>query len=87
MRPREVPVLVQFASVAQKAAAWDQAEEALRWAILVHPEDPEPRRALVEMFLAKGEKEAARRSLDDYVLTFGRTDDVTRLEATMMEGR
>ena len=86
-RPRDVPVLVQFAWVAQKAAAWDQAEEALRWAILVHPEDASPRRALVEMFLAKGEKAAARRALDEYVLSVGTTDDVTRLEATMMEAR
>jgi tetratricopeptide (TPR) repeat protein len=83
LHPREVPVLVQFAWVAQRAAAWDKAEEALRWAILVHPEDPAPRRALVEMFLAKGEKAAARQSFDDYVLSFGKTADVTRLEDTL----
>ena len=40
--PRDVGVLLRFASIARKAGADDQAEEALRWAILVAPADEEP---------------------------------------------
>ena len=61
LQPRELWILLEFARVAQKTQAWDQADEALRWAMLVHPEDPAPHRAMVEMFLAKGENESARR--------------------------
>jgi len=83
LQPRELWVLLELASVAQKAESWDQAEEALRWAILVHPEDPAPRRAMVEMFLAKGEKERARGALDEYVRSFGRTEEAARMEQTL----
>jgi len=82
-QPREIGSLLQFASVAQKAEAWDQAEEALRWAILVHPEDPAPHRAMVEMLLAQGERESAGRALDEYVRSFGRTEDTARLEQAL----
>ncbi len=60
LQPRELWILLEFSRVAQKAGSWDQAEEALRWAMLVHPEDPAPHRAMAEMFLAEGEKESAR---------------------------
>ena len=83
LQPRELWVLLDIARVAQKAESWDQAEEALRWAILVHPEDPAPRRAMVEMFLAKNEKERARGALDEYVRSFGRTEDAARMEQAL----
>jgi tetratricopeptide (TPR) repeat protein len=83
LKPRELGVLLEFARVAQKTESWDQAEESLRWATLVHPEDPAPCRALVEMFLAKGEKERARRALDEYVRSFGRTGDAARMEQAL----
>ena len=83
LQPRELWVLLEFARVAQTNAAWDQAEESLRWAILVHPEAPAPRRALVEMFLAKGEKGKAREALDEYVVAFGRTEDAARMEQAL----
>jgi tetratricopeptide (TPR) repeat protein len=85
LQPRELWVLLEFARVAQKAEAWDQAEEALRWAIIVHPEDPAPRRAMVEMYLAQGEDARARRALDQYVQAFGRTEDVAQMEQTLVE--
>jgi tetratricopeptide (TPR) repeat protein len=83
LRPRELGVLLELARVAQKAASWDQAEESLRWAILVHPENPTPHRAMVEMFLATGEKAKARIALDEYVRTFGGTEDAARLEQAL----
>jgi len=83
LKPRELWVLLDFARVAQKAESWDQAEESLRWAILVHPEDPAPRRAMVEMFLAKREQERARGALDEYVAAFGRTEDAARMEQAL----
>ena len=83
LQPRELWVLLEFARVAQKAESWDQAEESLRWAILVHPEDPAPRLAMVEMFWAKGEKERARGALDEYIAVFGRTEDASRMEQVL----
>jgi tetratricopeptide (TPR) repeat protein len=85
LQPREQWVLLEFARVAQKTKSWDQAEESLRWAMLVHPEDPAPHRAMVEMFLAKGEKESARRALDEYVRSFGRTEDAAQMERAVAE--
>jgi len=82
-QPRELWILLDFARVAQKTESWDQAEESLRWAILVHPEDPAPRRAMVEMYLAKGEKERARGALDEYVRSFGRTEEAARMEQAL----
>jgi tetratricopeptide (TPR) repeat protein len=85
LQPRELWILLEFSRVAQKMKSWDQAEESLRWAMLVHPEDPAPHRALVEMFLAKGEKDLARRELDEYVRSYGTTDDGVRLERLLAE--
>jgi Tfp pilus assembly protein PilF len=83
LQPRELWILLDIARVAQKTEDWDQAEEALKWAILVHPEEPAPRAAIVELFLAKGEKASARGALDEFAQKFGRTDDVARLERSM----
>jgi len=83
LQPRELWILLEFARIAEKAESWDQAEEALRWAILVHPENPAPRQALVEMYLAKGEKTSARGALNEFVARFGKTDDVSRLEQAL----
>ena len=83
LEPRALWVLLEFARVAEKAGSWDQAEESLRFAILVHPEDPAPHHAMVEMFLAKGEKETARQALDEYVRLFGRTEDAARMEQAL----
>jgi tetratricopeptide (TPR) repeat protein len=83
LQPRELWILLEFARVAQKTESWDQAEEALRWAILVHPESPEPRRQMVELFLDQGEKASARRALDEYVAAFGKSDDAARMEQAL----
>jgi len=85
LQPRELWILLELATVAQKAESWDQAEEALRWAILVHPGNPAPRRAMVEMFLVKGERMKARGALDQYVAAFGRSDEVARLEQALAD--
>jgi len=85
LEPRELWVLLEFSLVAQRAKAWDQAEEALRWAILSHRNDPSPYLALVEMFLARGERESARRALDDYVRVFGVTQDAERMSRALTE--
>ncbi len=83
LQPRELWILLEFAHVAQKTESWDQAEEALRWAIVVHPQDPVPHRALVELFLAKGENTSARNALFEYAAAFGETEDVLRLEQAL----
>jgi len=83
LRPRELGVLLEFARVAQAAGQWDQADESLRWTILIHPEAPEPRRALVEMLLNRGDTKQARSALDDYIGVFGRTADAERIEKAM----
>jgi tetratricopeptide (TPR) repeat protein len=85
LRPRELWILLEFARVAQKAEAWDQSDEALRWAMLVHPEDAAPHRAMVEMLLARGEREKARQVLDQYVRSFGRTAEVAQMEQALAE--
>jgi tetratricopeptide (TPR) repeat protein len=85
LQPRELWILLELATVAQKVGSWDEAEEALRWAILVHPEDPAPRRTMVGMFLAKGEKARAKAALDEYVAAFGRSDDVARMEQALAD--
>jgi tetratricopeptide (TPR) repeat protein len=85
LRPRELWILLEFARVAQKAGAWDQAEEALRWAMLVHPTDAVPHRAIVEMFLAKGERQKARQALDQYLRSFGRTAEVPQMEQALAQ--
>jgi outer membrane protein assembly factor BamD (BamD/ComL family) len=69
--------------VAQATGHWDEADEALRWAAIVHSNDPAPRRALVEMLLAKGEIPGARSALNDYVRLFGRTEDAARMEQSI----
>jgi tetratricopeptide (TPR) repeat protein len=83
LRPREVWILLEFSHVAQKTGRWDQAEEAIRWAKLVHPEDPAPYGAMVELFLAQGEKVRARGALDEYVRSFGRTAAAAGLERAL----
>jgi len=85
LQPRELWALLEFARVGQKAGSWDQAEESLRWALVVHPEDPAPRRAMVELLLAEGERARARRELEEYVRSFGRTEDAVRLEQALAE--
>lgn len=83
LRPRELATLFDVARLAQKTGNWDEASEALRWAALIHPGDPAPRRALVEMLVAEGDHARARQALDDYVRLFGRTDDAARLEQSL----
>lgn len=83
LSPRELWVLLEFARAAQKAEVWDQAEEALRWAVLVHPQSPAPRVAMVELFLARGDGAKARGALNEFVAAFGRTQDAVRLEAAL----
>jgi tetratricopeptide (TPR) repeat protein len=74
-RGRDLDVLMEFADVARRAAAWEQAEEALRWAVVVRPDAPAPRRALVELFAARGDVAGARRALDDYLRSSASADD------------
>jgi tetratricopeptide (TPR) repeat protein len=83
LNPRDVGVLIDLARAAQKTGNWDEAQEALRWAALIHPADPAPRQVLVELFVAKGERLRARGALDDYVRSFGRTEDAIRMERSI----
>jgi predicted Zn-dependent protease len=78
--PNDLGVILEFARVAQKTGAWDQADEALRWAKLVHPEAAEAGMAIVEMFLAQGDRNRARAALDEFERSFGKTPDAVRLE-------
>jgi tetratricopeptide (TPR) repeat protein len=84
-QPREIGVLLEFAWLAQKARSPGEAEEALKWGVVVHPENPALRRALVDLYVALGQKANARRALDDYILAFGNTGDATRMEQSLAE--
>jgi tetratricopeptide (TPR) repeat protein len=84
-QPREIGVLLEFAWLAQKAQSSGEAEEALKWGVVVHPENPALRRALVDLYVALGRKADARRALDDYILAFGKTDDATHMEQSLAE--
>ena len=83
LQPKDVGVLLRFASVARRAGGWDQAEESLRWAILVDPSAEEPRAALIELLAAKDGKPAAARALEDYIRALGRTPYAVRMEQTL----
>ncbi len=82
-RPRDPNVLLQLAWVAGKQDAWDEAEEALQWAIVVSPGRAEPRRALVELAIARKDPQRARRALDAYIAASGNSDDTARLEGLL----
>jgi len=85
LNPRDLWVLLEFARVARHAKEWDQAEEALRWAARLHRQDPAPSLALVELFLAKGEKVSARHALDEHVRSFGQSEDAARMDHALAE--
>ena len=83
LKPRDLGVLVGFARVAQKNGSLDQAEEALRWAIVVYPGNPVPRRALFDIFVAQGDKVEARRVLDEYVRAIGTNEEAAGMERAL----
>lgn len=80
LAPRDLGILLDFARVAEKLEAWDQAEEALRWARVVHPTDPAPDRAMIELSLRRGEPGKAREAVDHLRALVGPTDEVAELE-------
>lgn len=83
LKPKDVGVLLRFASAAQRAGARDQAEESLRWAILVDPSAAEPRTALIDLLVASGNKQSAARVLEDYVRVLGRTPYAVGMAETL----
>jgi tetratricopeptide (TPR) repeat protein len=61
--PKNLDYCLRFARVATRLEDWDAALEALRWATLVHPSDPVPQVALVELHLDMGDLPAASKAL------------------------
>ena len=83
LKPRELGVLLAFARVAGKLENWDAAEEALKWAQVVHPSNPAPDRAMAEMYLDKGDVELARGAVGRLKAMVGPTEEVVALEARL----
>ena len=83
LQPRESRYALEFARVATRLRAWDQAREALRWASVVDPGSPDPWRGLVEVSLAAGDRAAASADLAAYVRKAGETPDAARLSAEL----
>jgi tetratricopeptide (TPR) repeat protein len=80
LEPKDLGVLLDFARVAGSIGEWDQAEEALRWADVTHPGDPAPERAMVVLYLAKGDGARARSALDRFRGLVGDTAEVAEFE-------
>ena len=67
LEPRSLEYALEYARLARRVKRPEWAEEALRWAILVHPEDPRPLRELERLLRDSGnaaEAEETRQALE-----------------------
>ncbi len=76
---------MQVARVASEIKEWSIAEEALRWASVVEPENPRPREAMVETLLLAGERDKALSAFEELRRVAGETPEVVRLRARLAE--
>jgi tetratricopeptide (TPR) repeat protein len=70
---------LRFATIARRTKDWSGATEALRWAILQHPEAVAPRAALVETYVDAGDPVAADLELEELRRVTGDTPETDRL--------
>jgi Flp pilus assembly protein TadD len=84
--PRNLAPTLDYARLAARLERWDQAEDALNWAILTHPEEPRPRSELVDLYLRRGDLSEARRALSDLERLVGDTPEVERFRQRVISG-
>jgi len=58
--PSNLEYCLEFAEMAKQIPIWPSVIEALRWAKLIHPDDPRPHVALADAYLLMGDTMAAR---------------------------
>lgn len=63
--PRDVDAVLEFAEVAVGLARWEAADQALRQAAALDPENRRASLLQVEVYLARGERVAAEAALDE----------------------
>ena len=63
--PGDVGTCLRFAAIAARLDLPDRAEEALRFASVVAPDDPRPRRELVRLYLRTGRRSKAAAVLEE----------------------
>jgi tetratricopeptide (TPR) repeat protein len=63
LQPREMQAILDFARLARRLEKWDQAEEALKWASIIYPDDPRPYAELTRTYRDEGDNVAAARAL------------------------
>ena len=65
LRRRHLAYTLSFARIARRLGEWNKAESALQLAVLVHPRDPRPLKALGFTYVEQGELDRAREVLAD----------------------
>ncbi len=79
--PRNLEACLSFAEVARKLEDWPAAVEALRWARLIHPEDPRPHIALIATHLDMGDFVAAATLLEEVERWIESPAEIARLRS------
>lgn len=79
--PRDLEACLSFAGVARKLEDWPAAIEALRWARLIHPEDPRPHLDLISTHLDMGDSLAATTLLREVERWLAAPAEVARLRS------
>jgi tetratricopeptide (TPR) repeat protein len=81
--PSNLDYCLEFAEMAKQIPNWPAVIEALRWARLIHPEDPRPHVALVDAYLDMDDTTAASvvfREIEDLKDLAVDPDELQRLE-------
>ncbi len=63
LEPRILYHILEFARVARRMAAWEQAEDALNWGRVTHPDSSRPLEELCTLYIESDDLAAARRTL------------------------
>lgn len=87
LEPRQASYALRSADLARRLGNLDRAEEALRWAIVVEPENPAARVALVEVLVAEEKTGAAKAALDDFELRIPGHSELERLRTLLVARR
>lgn len=87
LEPRNLAVTLELARLARQAEAWEQAEDALRWALGIYPDDLRARRELVLLYLDRGNTTEARKALVDLEEHGADPEEVRRLRDRAADAR
>jgi tetratricopeptide (TPR) repeat protein len=87
LKPRHLGHLLEFARVARDLEEWHQAEAALKWGLLVHPEEPGPVRSLVATYIGMGRLGEAERAVGALTALEGESESVRSLTAAIDRAR